>query len=52
MSEQINNKTTMLLEKQNQILKCLEGVSATDCRLILASVSNEIQNVAFVKTSN
>jgi hypothetical protein len=52
MSEQIDEKKAMMLEKQNEILKCLEGVNATDCRLILSSVSNEIQNVAFVKTNN
>ena len=52
MSEQIDEKRAMFLEKQNQILKCLEGISATDCILILGSVSKEIQNVAFVKTSN
>ena len=50
--EQIDIKIKIFLEKQNEIIKCLEGVSIADCKSILSSVTNELSNISFVKTNN
>jgi hypothetical protein len=52
MSEQIEKTKVLLLDKQNEILKCLDGVSYLNCQLILSSVKNELDNVSFVQANN
>lgn len=52
MSEKLEKTKALLLEKQNEILKCLDGVSHLNCQLILSSVKNELDNVSFVKANN
>ena len=52
MSEQIEKTKSLLLDKQGETLKCLEGVSYSNCQLILLSVKAELDNISFVKTNN
>jgi len=49
MSEQIETTKALLLNKQHEILKCLDGVSYLNCQIILESTLNELKNSSFVK---
>lgn len=50
MSEQIEKTKSILLDKQNEILKALDGVSYINCQLIISSVKQELDNISFVKS--
>jgi hypothetical protein len=52
MSEQIEQVKRLLIEKQMEILKVLDGVSYQNCQQILSSVKSEIENISFVKIDN
>ena len=51
MSEQIEKVKQLLLAKQMEILKTLDGISYQNCQQILSSVKAEIDNISFVKAN-
>ena len=52
MSEQVEQVKLLLIEKQMEILKSLDGVSYQNCQQILSSVKAEIDNISFVKAND